>query len=787
MATSTRITRSKGESDGLSLPMRSRSTRRDATSGRNEGTTLSTSGREHQQQMPTQTPHPTQSPEAVPAERTATAPMLPPGPNRPLMPCMPLPASSASSLSSSAPLFQEDGYSSTSEDESKVTFTHSRCNGTSPKQHTKRISTPTPSDYMTQDDPDASPPSASITHDINNEFLGTNNFFMPDGSNRWIHQVQNKVFHAGYLDNGNNAYLLELPALENMLNTRKFLMDEMSGQFYAVYGNSYQRMSTKTMLQQTWATGELIDELAATRQAFGYTGLTGSTLPLATGTQPTASTSQQPDDLLPRQPAPKTVQYQPPNFRLTRPTTRPTRNKRIQVHHNYISAVSSLEHKKDLINRLKRSDTCNIPAYEAEMTRHMTLHEDVIERVLNILKQDDYYRTLEDLPVIDELTAYDDIKLFPELYDMSTIIERVTAEADLIEQQLRRPGMYPQHTDFSQNTPNLPKTNTQPASSDNSRNSSPQSSQPCGQRTPAASTSSSDVPSTPTQHTSPNPQKQHTPSKTNINPSSQPFITGEDHKRVPKSADDTQVKCSKQQHRQPDERLCFHCNLPGHLKRYCPEIPYCSLCRTKDHMQDRCMNRQNTRRTHPAGETRDQHKRKNDLPQSSSHVNMCLQCGGDHHTTNCTQRQSPSINASTTGIGIPPHQHAPNNSCTSVNNSQSPTTQTESTLHVCTPTLNINAPPFPPNLHQAPLPPHANRPNNFHTNQPTHTPSHTFNTQFPPPFNPHVPPPYFPQYPATTSLSVHSSDSSILLALQKQWECQEKLDMERNQMEKEKE
>ena len=153
--------------------------------------------------------------------------------------------------------------------------------------------------------------------------------------------------------------------------------------------------------------------------------------------QSTASTSHQPDDLLPRQPAPKTVQYQPPLFKLTRPTMHLTRNERIKVHHNYISAVSSLEHKKDLINRLKRSDTHNISAYEAEMTRHMTLHEDVLERILNILKQDDYYRTLEDLPVIDDLTAYDDIRLFPELYDTSTIIERVTAEADLIERQLR--------------------------------------------------------------------------------------------------------------------------------------------------------------------------------------------------------------------------------------------------------------------------------------------------------------------------------------------------------------
>ena len=428
MATSTRVTRSKGQSEGLSLPMRSRPTRRDATSGRNGGTALSTSGWEHQQQMPTQTPHLTQSPQAAPEERTATALMLPPGPHRPLTPRMPLPALPASSLHSSAPLFKEDGYSSTSEEESEVTFTHSRSNGTFLNQHAERTtSTPTLSDYTTQGDPDASPSSSFKPQDANDEFLGTNNFFMPDDSNRQIHQIHNKVFHAGYLENGNNVYLLELPALENMLNTCKFLMDEMSGQFYAVYGNSYQRMSMKPMLQQAWATGELIDELVAT----------GSTPPLATENQPTASTLQQPDDLLPRQPAPKTVQYQPPTFRLTRPMTRLTRNERIQVHHNYISAVSSLEHKKDLINRLKTSDTCNIPAYEAEMSRHMTLHEDVLERILNVLKQDDYYRTLEELPVIDELTTYDDIKLFPELYDTSTIIERVTTEADLIERQLR--------------------------------------------------------------------------------------------------------------------------------------------------------------------------------------------------------------------------------------------------------------------------------------------------------------------------------------------------------------
>ena len=52
---------------------------------------------------------------------------------------------------------------------------------------------------------------------------------------------------------------------------------------------------------------------------------------------------------------------------------------------------------------------------------------------------------------------------------------------------------------------------------------------------------------------------------------------------------------------------------------------------------------------------------------------------------------------------------------------------------------------------------------------------------------PHVPPLYFPQYPPTNSPSAHSTDSLILLALQKQWERQERLDLEHNEMEKQKE
>ena len=251
-------------------------------------------------------------------------------------------------------------------------------------------STLTTMGYTIQGDPNqVAPPTCINTAQATaqNQFLHTNKFFVPDDNNRRIHDIRDKVSHAGYLEHGNNAYLLELPGLKEMLHTSRFIMDEMSGQFYAVYGNTYQHMSTKPMLEQTWGTAELIDQLAVMRQVFGYAGLSGP-MPLLNQSQPAARTTcHQQDDTLSKNPGPKTIQYQPPSFNLDRPTMRLTMEERIQVHHNYISAISNLEHKKDLINRLKRSDPHNILAYEAEMTHNMILHDDVLGRILTILKQ----------------------------------------------------------------------------------------------------------------------------------------------------------------------------------------------------------------------------------------------------------------------------------------------------------------------------------------------------------------------------------------------------------------
>ena len=130
-------------------------------------------------------------------------------------------------------------------------------------------------------------------------------------------------------------YLVELPDLKEMLRTERFLMDEMSGQFYAIYGNSYQCMSTHPKLDAPWEKAELLDKLAETRRAFGYAGLAGPTpaqqIPQPVHQQPTPQVPT--EDIIPGMThakiPPWSIPYQPPAFSLDRPTARLTIEQRM--------------------------------------------------------------------------------------------------------------------------------------------------------------------------------------------------------------------------------------------------------------------------------------------------------------------------------------------------------------------------------------------------------------------------------------------------------------------------
>ena len=197
MSSNSRVTRSKGKSDGLSLPGRTRPRRKPTNMENDDGntalnTTFNTGSDQHNPHMPVHT-SPLRCQSTPPWTDTVKmwetpVPAVPTAPHRPLTPCNPLPKSqdSSSNLSQmSAPLFTEDRYSSSSDDDLEVcnaeitlmnrwnkpdqTFTHHSTGG-------RPTSILTTMDYTTQGDPNqVAPPTYINTAQatVQNQFFHT--------------------------------------------------------------------------------------------------------------------------------------------------------------------------------------------------------------------------------------------------------------------------------------------------------------------------------------------------------------------------------------------------------------------------------------------------------------------------------------------------------------------------------------------------------------------------------------------------------------------------------------
>ena len=88
-------------------------------------------------------------------------------------------------------------------------------------------------------------------------------------------------------------------------------------------------------------------------------------------------------------------------------------------------------------------------------------------------------------------------------------------------------------------------------------------------------------------------QRQPSPYRQGFNPLAQPFIPAAEaqpntvpntpENKVPKSSGGQAVKSSA-----PDGWMCFRCKQPRHLKKDCPEQPYCSRCHTRGYIPVKC-------------------------------------------------------------------------------------------------------------------------------------------------------------------------------------------------------
>ena len=179
----------------------------------------------------------------------------------------------------SAPLFTEDRYSTSSGSDQEACDSEV-CNitrGCAPSEAPTVVMSPRPSsnstvDYSTQGDPDQPAPSPQQGLSADQQCIKNNlNFLLQDGSRRTIYDIPAHELHSfpDMLENGHRVFQIELPNLQPILETSTYLMDCVTGQFYAVNDDGYREMATTKRMLYPWQNGQLIAALQETRQQFG--------------------------------------------------------------------------------------------------------------------------------------------------------------------------------------------------------------------------------------------------------------------------------------------------------------------------------------------------------------------------------------------------------------------------------------------------------------------------------------------------------------------------------------
>ena len=108
-------------------------------------------------------------------------------------------------------------------------------------------------DYSTQGDRDQPAYSPLSGLALEQQLtLNTHNYLLPDGSGRRIYDLAASRRQTFMLGNGHATYQIELENLEAVLKTNMFLMDRLTGQFNAIYGDSYRQMATTPKLLHPW-------------------------------------------------------------------------------------------------------------------------------------------------------------------------------------------------------------------------------------------------------------------------------------------------------------------------------------------------------------------------------------------------------------------------------------------------------------------------------------------------------------------------------------------------------
>ena len=160
----------------------------------------------------------------------------------------------------SRPLFTEDRISTSSGSDQEICDQEVRNikRTHTPSETSTLVMSPIPGsgatvDYSTQGDPDQ--PAYLLPSGLACEqqlMLNMCYYLLLDGSRRRIYDLPASQHQPFMLGNSYAAYQIKLENLEAIIETNTFLIDRLTGQFHAVYEDSYRQMATTPKLLHPW-------------------------------------------------------------------------------------------------------------------------------------------------------------------------------------------------------------------------------------------------------------------------------------------------------------------------------------------------------------------------------------------------------------------------------------------------------------------------------------------------------------------------------------------------------
>ena len=355
--------------------------------------------------------------------------------------------------------------------------------------------------------------------DLSNEIntLYNQDFFIADTTGRRLSQVADKSNYSSLLPNGNAALQLRLPDLLIYLKTDMYLVDVKTGHHYAVYHNRIEKMSVLPKLYSAWPYRQLLQAIHDDAVRFGVNSPepTASKQP-APVAQPSSPIDHDAQAAQKRQPSPcmpTIVKYEPPSFNLQIPKRMFTRAEWDQVLRNHMAAANTTFNKVAVLEDLMWQEPHNAAHYKEVQRVQKNQHIQVAIKLQRMLEADNEFRQTAGLPQLDLPEHLWTVRNMDTAPVREQHFMAISSEVEVLRQQLKGKGVYPAPPNYTQiNQQNVHFQPIQPAKLSPLQPQDRLFFDPLLSTTTESTDSQSDSVHDPTQDCNSTPPKVHTPS-----------------------------------------------------------------------------------------------------------------------------------------------------------------------------------------------------------------------------------------------------------------------------------